>query len=355
MSDRSGKRKKNVVGNEGREGECVEPEKRAGRSETSAVNATANSRKLRRRDAGSNATNENATGNSGRSDRSERTERSELRSDRSNRDMKETHRPTILAETLSVRQYERSEQQKRRLRDARRRWKSQKNRVNAALHAAQGRQLQRDRNALLAIYEAQIDHLERFVMELELSSVTWSDTHLHGGRTEQMARWLKQDRKRLQKLRQVYSDIATRYSDRALGLEPLQDDDSDDVAGTQSDEQAREPSSVQSDEEAEQGVQEAMNAILIAVDTAPSSRAPPTAQSTQPALVQTAPQQASPLSSPPPSPPPSPRRSLRNDAPRPFDPRSVNRMIITLGNPPPAMRYRPDLPRRPYVAKSTPR
>lgn len=192
MGHKSRKRKKTDE-REGRE--RGDREKRAGRSESRVLSIAVNSKNGRRR---------------------------------RNKEKRRPERPTILAETLGERYFERSEQQKRRLRDARRRWKHQKGRIGATLHTALGQQLQRDRDALLTVYEEQIERLERFVDELEQASVTWDETHLHGGRVEQMARWLKQDQSRLQKLRQVHTDIATRYSDEVLGLEPLEDDDSDD-------------------------------------------------------------------------------------------------------------------------------
>lgn len=141
------------------------------------------------------------------------------RSEEKRQQLQEQARLTILADTLSARRYEQSEHQKRRLRDLRRRWRRDEARVSAEMHEAQTQQLKQDRDALLALYQQQIDLIQRFVELVEEGHDVWGDTRLREGRQSQMAKWLKQDRKRLRKLQAVHADIETRYSDTALGLD----------------------------------------------------------------------------------------------------------------------------------------
>ncbi len=132
------------------------------------------------------------------------------------RQLQEQARLTILADTLSAKRYERSEQAKRRLRDARRLWKREKARGDEALNTQRVQKLREDRDALLAMYQHQIDLLAAYCHHLGQAQALWQETRLREGRQELTSKWLRQDRKRLQKLRSTHADLSARYSDAAL-------------------------------------------------------------------------------------------------------------------------------------------
>jgi hypothetical protein len=128
--------------------------------------------------------------------------------------------PIRLVDTLSARQYRATEDMKRGLRVSRLFWQRHQHESDDATNARRLQKLQTDRDALLEVYEHQIKALSDYMDPQELALEQWTATRLGESRADVIQQWLQDDRERVEKLRDVYDDIADRYSDDKLGAEP---------------------------------------------------------------------------------------------------------------------------------------
>ncbi len=151
----------------------------------------------------------------------EKTKKRDRDQRREERDMEDGEEaPIRLVDTLSARQYRATEDMKRGLRVSRLFWQRHQHESDDATNARRLQKLQTDRDALLEVYEHQIKALSDYMDPQELALEQWTATRLGETRADVIQQWLQDDRERVEKLRDVYDDIADRYSDDKLGAEP---------------------------------------------------------------------------------------------------------------------------------------
>lgn len=156
-----------------------------------------------------------------RHDRDEGAKKIDRAVRREDREMEDGVAPPIrLVDTLSARQYRATEDMKRALRVSRLFWQRHADTSDAETNARRLAKLQSDRDALLSVYQQQIDTLNASMDALEQALEQWQKARLATNRVDVIQDWLRDDRDRVAKLRDVLDDIAERYSDDKLGAAP---------------------------------------------------------------------------------------------------------------------------------------
>lgn len=138
---------------------------------------------------------------------------------REDREMEEgVEAPIRLVDTLSATQYRTTEDLKRALRVGRLFWQRNQATSSSETNTRRAQKLRTDREAVLDVYRRQIEAIEAYMAAQEQALEEWQRTRLFDGRIEAIQAWLRDDRDRVRKLRDVRDDIAARYSDAKLGL-----------------------------------------------------------------------------------------------------------------------------------------